>query len=350
VLTGARILLSGATGRLGRRLADEFLRSGCELVLLVRASSPETARERVRAALPSSVDLRRVTAVCGDVTQPELGLRMRERRRLRTSLDFVLHAAATTSFTSSLEIARGTNLIATHHVLAFAERAPRLSRLGHVSTAFVAGRRTGRILETDLAHDRGFQNTYQQSKYEAEQLVRSYADRLPVVVYRPSIVLDGPDAPGRSAFRYAFELVRRGLLPAVPGTAATPVDLVTERDAARAISRLLCASDRNSTYHVAGGDCAPSLGDIVGPFGVSYLSEEQFRWALAKWRHETPRLAAVYDELASFIFELAYPKIFDTSCVEIAIGRSVAEDDPLVSLLGHAEALTESASAGARGS
>ena len=333
MLADARVLLTGATGRLGRCLAQELARDGCELVLLVRASSPEAALDRVRMALGGSVDLRRVTALCGDMTQAELGLRMRERRRLRASIDLVLHAAATTSFTSPLEEARETNVAAAKNVLAFAERAARLWRIGHVSTAFVAGKRSGRILETDLEHDRGFQNTYQQSKYEAERLVRAHADRLPIVVYRPSIVLDGPDAPGRSAFRYAFELVRRGLLPAVPGSATTPVDLVTEEDAAHAITRLLFAADEGGTYHVAGGDHTPSLADIVEPFGVDFLGEDQFRWALSKWRHERPRLAPVYDELASFIFELAYPKVFDTSRVETALGGPVVRSSPLASLL-----------------
>ena len=334
MLVGARVLLTGATGRLGRCIAEQLVRGGCELVLVVRASSPDAARERIRAALPNDLDLGCVAALCGDVTEPGLGLRLRDRARLRTSVDILLHAAATTSFTSPLEIARNTNVIATRNVLAFAERATALSRVAHVSTAFVAGRRTGRILEPDLEHDCGFQNTYQQSKYEAEQLVRSYGDRLPVVVYRPSIVLDGPGASPRSAFRYAFELVRRGFLPALPGSAATPVDLVTEDDAARAIARLLLDPNGSGTYHVAGGDRAPTLGDVVGRFGVRFLEEEQFAWAVSKWRHESPRLASAYDELASFIYELAYPKIFDTSRSEAALGGAVTMEDSLASLHG----------------
>jgi nucleoside-diphosphate-sugar epimerase len=333
MLTGPRVLLTGATGRLGRCVASELARSGADLVLVVRATSSEAARDRVRAELPA-IDPRHVTAVCGDVTQSELGLGIRERSRLRTSVDVVLHAAASTSFTSSLDEVRAVNVEATRNVLAFADRAPHLWRLGHVSTAFVAGKRTGRIFESELEHDRGFQNTYQQSKHEAERFVRMHHDRLPVVVYRPSIVLDGPEAPGRSAFRYAFELVRRGLLPALPGSASTPVDLVTEGDAARAIVRLLFASDVGRTHHIAGGDRAPCLGEIVEPFGVRFLDEAQFRWELSKWRRERPRLGPVYDELASFIFELAYPKIFDTTQAEAALGGLVTTEDSLASLVG----------------
>lgn len=335
MLSGARVLLTGATGRLGRCIATELADAGCELVLVVRAPSPDAARERVAQALSPDVSLGRPTVVCGDVTEPWLGLGVRDRRRVRSIVDVIVHAAATTSFSLPLEAARSSNVTGTTNLLAFAERSPRLQRLVHVSTAFVAGRRTGRILEAELEHDRGFLNTYQQSKHEAELLVSSRRDRLPIAVFRPSVVLDGPGSiQRRSAFRFAYELVRRGLMPALPGSSATPVDLVTEGDAARAIVRLLGAPGIDGTYHVAGGDRAPRLGEIVGPFGVRYLGEEQFAWELSKWRHERPRLAPVYDELASFIYELAYPKIFDTSRCEAALGASVRSEDPVFALAG----------------
>jgi long-chain acyl-CoA synthetase len=327
----------------------ELARAGCDLALVVRAGSREAAYERVRRALGYDVSARQLTVERADVAETGLGLGARERRRLRDSVDVVLHAAATTSFTEPLESARAANVVATLNVLAFAERAPRLARLAHVSTAFVAGRRTGRVLESELEHDCGFQNTYQQSKHEAEQLLRRYG-HVPIVVFRPSIVLDGPGSlQRRSAFRFAYELVRRGLLPALPGSAATPVDLVTEDDAARAIVRLLFQPRAHGAYHVAGGERAPSLGDVVGGFGVRFVSEEQFAWELTKWRHERPRLAPVFDELESFVFELAYPKIFDTTRAEAALGHPVTAANPLVSLL-EAEPAHATARAGVPGS
>ena len=250
----------------------------------------------------------------------------------------ILHAAATTSFSLPLADARAANVEATRQVLAFAESSCRLWRLAHVSTAFVAGKRTGRVLEDELEHDHGFLNSYQQSKYEAEQLVAHRFDSLPVVVLRPSIVLDAAGSiRRRSAFRFAYELVRRGFITALPGSAETPVDLVTEGDAARTIVRLLSAPAGPGAYHVAGGDLAPTLGEIVDRYGVRYLSEEQFAWELSKWRREQPRLAPVFDELASFIFELGYPKYFDTRRCEAALGRPVRAEDPLLALTGGEE-------------
>jgi thioester reductase-like protein len=349
VLAGARVLLTGATGRLGRCIAEDLLATGCDLVLVVRAATPEAAKDRVLQAVRVSESSRQLSVVCGDVTKPWLGLDARERRRLRHSVDVILHAAATTSFSLPLAEARATNLEATRNVLAFAERSSRLWRLAHVSTAFVAGRRTGRVLESDLEHDAGFLNTYQQSKHEAERLVEGRRDSLPVVVFRPSVVLDGPGSiQRRSAFRFAYELVRRGLMPALPGSSATPVDLVTEGDAARAITQLLFAPDADGTYHVTNGDLAPTLGEIVDEFGVRYLEEEQFAWELSKWRHERPRLAPVYDELGSFIYELGYPKTFDTSRCEEALGRPVRIEDPLAALVGGEEQAARPVEVGAQ--
>jgi thioester reductase-like protein len=338
VLAGARVLLTGATGRLGRCLVEELLKTGCELAVLVRGSSHEAARDRLRQTLSPAVRVGGLCVLCGDVTLPGLGLGPRERRRLGASLDAIVHAAAATSFSLPLKEAWATNVKATRNVLALAERSPRLLRMAHVSTAFVAGRRTGLVLEDELKHGEGFLNTYQQSKHEAELLVAQRRDDMPVIVLRPSIVLEGPGSiQRRSAFRFAFELVRHGLMPALPGSAATPVDLITEGDAARAITRLLSAPQAAGTYHVAGGQRAARLGDILEAFDVRYLGEDQFAWELSKWRHERPRLGPLYDELGSFIFELAYPKIFDTSRSEAALGGPVREEDPLASLFGGEE-------------
>ena len=83
------------------------------------------------------------------------------------------------------------------------------------------------------------------------------------------------------------------------------------------------------------------------PFGVRFLEEEHFRWTMSKWRHERPRLAPVYDELASFIFELAYPKVFDTTLAEAALAGPVTVEDSLASLLGETTPTRERVRAGA---
>jgi long-chain acyl-CoA synthetase len=332
VIEGARILLTGATGMLGHCLARELVRGGAELTLVVRASSPEEARERARVAL-GDAPLDRVTTICGDVTKAGLGVRRREQAMLR-SIDVVVHSAATTSFSKPVEVARTINVEATRRVLDLA-CATAVSKVVHVSTAFVAGKRTGRILESELEHCCGFQNGYQESKYEAELLVQRYRSALPLVVLRPSIVLDTVDLEEgqQSAFRFAIELIRSGILPALPGTRTTPVDLITDVDAARALTRLVESSAPGATYHVAGGDRAPTLEQVVAPIrAIDYLEADRFAWQVAKWKRQRPTLASLYDRLDTFLYELAHPKIFDTTRAEAALGAPATTTSALVFL------------------
>jgi long-chain acyl-CoA synthetase len=250
------------------------------------------------------------------------------------SIDIVVHSAATTSFSKPVEVARTINVEATRRVLDLACGLA-VSKVVHVSTAFVAGKRTGRILESELEHDCGFQNGYQESKYEAELLVRRYRSALPLVVLRPSIILDTVDLDDgqQSAFRFAIELIRAGVLPALPGSRTTPVDLITDVDAARALARLVERSVPGAAYHVAGGDRAPTLEAVVAPIrAIDYLDADQFAWQAAKWKRQRPTLASLYDRLDTFLYELAHPKIFDTARAEAALGAPAVTTSALASL------------------
>ena len=44
------------------------------------------------------------------------------------------------------------------------------------------------ILETELRHDAGYRNFYEESKNLAEQEVDSAKDDLPVTIHRPAVV------------------------------------------------------------------------------------------------------------------------------------------------------------------
>ncbi len=69
----------------------------------------------------------------------------------------------------------------------------------HVSTAYVCGERTGRVLESELDVGQAHRNGYERSKFEAETLLAQAAAtaRVPFTVFRPSIVL--PEHPRRGA-------------------------------------------------------------------------------------------------------------------------------------------------------
>jgi long-chain acyl-CoA synthetase len=320
-----RILLTGATGSFGRYLAREFAGRGCRLVLLARGADAEQRVRRVVGALPQTTVLR------SDVAEKGLGLSRMSLRSLRT-VDAVVHAAATTEFGLPLEVSRAINVEGTRIVLDVAAGLPRLERFAYVGTAFVAGERTGRILETELAHDAGFVTTYERSKHEAEQLVRG--SDVPATIFRPSIVVERRDEPQPrpSGLRFTLALMRAGLLPALPCPRGAGVDLIGAEDAAHAIATIFLAAGASGTFHVASGDEAPGIDEVVAAAGappVRHLGREAFRAELETLRERNPRAARHYDALATFVEILSYAKIFDTSMAEAVLGGAVRRSDPL---------------------
>src|SRR5438094_8242579 len=177
--TGAPGLVGGAVLR--RMLAaDPALRA----VVLVRDAG-RWEQVSTRLALPAG----RVGAVVGDVTRPGLGLSADTRVPLAREITAVVHAAADVVFSHPLAVARAVNVAGGRHVPDVAAGWPRLRRFAHVSTAFVAGRRVGRILEGEERGDAGWVNAYEQSKHEDEWLVRASGRERGV--FRPSNIVSG---------------------------------------------------------------------------------------------------------------------------------------------------------------
>jgi nucleoside-diphosphate-sugar epimerase len=77
------------------------------------------------------------------------------------------------------------NLEGTKNVNDFVRSIKNLHRYNYVSTCYVAGKRKGRILETELEHDAGFRNFYEETKFLAEMEVERLKKDLPVTIFRP---------------------------------------------------------------------------------------------------------------------------------------------------------------------
>jgi long-chain acyl-CoA synthetase len=135
-----------------------------------------------------------------------------------------------------------------------------------VSTAYVAGTHAGPFCERDLDVGQGFNNSYEQSKFESEQLVRSCAD-LPFTIFRPSIVVGDRNSGWTAAFNVLYWPLRalaRGLFPAVPAIASAPVDVVSVDYVADGIHEL-CESSGGirQTYHLTAGANASTIAEIA---------------------------------------------------------------------------------------
>jgi thioester reductase-like protein len=242
---------------------------------LERAPDDRAARGRVDAVLENlfgpaaSRYADRVEAVAGELTAPELGMSAARLEALAQDVDAIVHCAASVSFTLPLEQARSINVEGTRRMLDFADLARERGGLrcyGHVSTAYVAGTHAGRFAEKDLDVGQGFHNTYEQTKFEAEQLVRSRPG-LPFTILRPSIVVGDRRSGWTAAFNVLYWPLRafaRGLFTEVPAIPSAPVDVVSVDFVADAIYEL-CESGGGigETYHLTAGIDASTIEEIA---------------------------------------------------------------------------------------
>jgi len=275
------IFITGATGFVGGNFAAHLLHTFPEarLTLLVRGSSSRQARERMLAHLrmidPGAAAEGiedRIEVLRGDITADHLGLTDDEYRRVAQSATHIVHCAATVEFTLPLEQARAINLGGTREVFRLAHAAResgRLSCVAYVGTAYVSGKRGGIIYEDELQAGAQFANSYEQSKFESEEYVRSEMQHLPVVIFRPSIIVGDSHTGRTTAFNVLYSplrLISRGLVPALPGSRRTPLDIVPVDFVVEAISHILFKSGQPAgrTYHLtAGRDRASSAGEVV---------------------------------------------------------------------------------------
>jgi thioester reductase-like protein len=364
------VLLTGATGFLGMELMARLLEDGDRRVwALLRAPTQADAARRMHATLASLVPdpdavAERVVPLAGDLMSPGLGLDPRRRDELAEGVGEVIHSAASVSFALPLDQARAVNVEGTRRVLelaaSVAERGDGLHRFAHVSTAYVAGTRPGLFGEEDLEVGQGFHNTYERSKWEAERLVRRYTERLPVQVFRPSIVVGDEVSGWTSSFNVIYtplQAYARGALPAVPARRSAPVDAVPVSYVARAILALADAPP-GQTWHLATGPRANTVGELIDRAG-ELLGQPRARAlppALYRrlvhpllLRRAGPSQRRWLERGEVFFPYFATRTRFDTRTSRAALlGAGVAEAPPLASYLDRLLAFAERARWGRR--
>ena len=200
------LLVTGFPGFIGTRLVRRLLADApdARVVALVEPRMAERARE-CAAGLPGGD---RVTVQPGDITDPLLGIDDATYERLVAETTEIHHLAAIYDLAVPAAIAERVNVGGTQHVLDLARRAESLERHHYVSTAYVAGWRSGRIYEAELAAGQTFKNHYEATKFAAEVLVRNALDDVPTTVYRPAIVVGDSHTGETQKFDGPYYLLR----------------------------------------------------------------------------------------------------------------------------------------------
>ena len=143
-----------------------------------------------------------------------------------------------------------------------------LSRLSHVSTAYVAGKRSGEINENDLSGEFGFSSLYEQTKYESELLINKAKHELPISVFRPSLIIGDSETGAIKTFNTIYYLLKQyltGHLRFMPVSSSFRVNIVPVDYVAQAITSLTFNEHAAGlTFHLTSPkEKAPTAKELV---------------------------------------------------------------------------------------
>lgn len=276
-----RVLLTGASGALGRAAATALLSAGVELTVLQRRPSGLACRERL-----------------GDVADADLV------RSATEGQDVVVHAAAKVDMTGPWTQFERVNIDGTRAVVD-ACRANRVPALVHVSTPAVAHR--GRALfgsGTEAAEPSRARGRYARSKAVAELLaLGADSPELAVIAIRPHLVW-GPGDPQLVA--RILDRARRRRLSLI-GSGAALIDTTYVDNAADALVAAVAAvrAEHGQAFVVSNGEprpvaeilarlcragqVAPPRGRVPFPIAAAAGSVIEKGWAVSR-RPDTPPL------------------------------------------------------------
>lgn len=335
------VLVTGATGLLGARVLQRWASYAAPPTIAVLVRDPLRWQAM---ALRMGMPLGATVVLQGDVTREGLGLTRASRTWLAECTTAAVHLAADTTFSRPLDVSRSVNRQGTRHLLEVLADCPLVTRLAHVSTAFVSGRRTGCIPESAKGAstaDIGWVNAYEQSKTEAELLVR--AARTDWVILRSSTIAcddAGGEVTQRNAVHRALRLFHDGFAAMIPGLATSALDAVPADYVADGIARIaLRAGVDGDTVHLCAGAGAMPLDELLADSytrwardplwrrrGISRPSLgdletwEMFAGAVEETGH--PRLRQVTQALSHFLPQLGLPKQFVTARADELLGAA----------------------------
>ncbi|CAG9770344.1 unnamed protein product [Ceutorhynchus assimilis] len=235
-LRGKNVLISGATGFLGKLLLEKLLRC-CKdigtIYVIIRTKKGVDTQSRTEDFLNNWVFYKlsqihpnykdKVVGISGDFDLDGLGLSDESRKILTENVNIIYHVAATVRFDEPLKRAVKINIEGSQQMIQLAKKCKKLDVLVYVSTAYsncqetlikeefypphidpyklmmIAKELPDIVLEKITPGMlQSIPNTYAYTKQIAEDLVKREAVGLPACIQRPSIVIASAKEPIRS--------------------------------------------------------------------------------------------------------------------------------------------------------
>ncbi|MBW8876875.1 MAG: NAD-dependent epimerase/dehydratase family protein [Acidobacteria bacterium] len=316
-----KVLVTGGTGFLGRRVVSE-LAPRHALRLLVRRGS---SRER----FPAGVEFAE-----GDVTDRE------SLKRAVAGCDAVVHAAALVKILAPREQFDRINVGGLENVLAAAEGAGTVTRLVYVSSFMALGPTEGGpggvLDESAEPRDRIWINDYERTKALSDRRARQAAAAgAPLDVVYPGVIYGpGELTEGNIVVRHVLDLVK-GKLPALLGKPERRWNYVFVDDVARGVALVLESPLPAGRRYVLGGenvvqsDFYATVGRITGAKIPSLRLPDAVAKAAGALQKGWAQLRGTTPQLTPDLVEVyRHDWAYDSSLAEKELGyrwRSLAE-------------------------
>ncbi|WP_040204667.1 SDR family oxidoreductase [Neobacillus jeddahensis] len=183
---------TGFPGFICNQLIREILKqndcNGTVYVLVLPSMLDKANIERLAIISELGLSEDSFKLVEGDITIQGILHGTEEQAELRKKVTHVFHLAAIYDLAVPRDIAYKVNVSGTNHVNEWVKTLVHLERYIYFSTAYVVGEREGTLFETELIRPDHFKNHYEETKFEAEVLVNSLKNQLPITIIRPGIV------------------------------------------------------------------------------------------------------------------------------------------------------------------
>ncbi|XP_078434232.1 jojoba acyl CoA reductase-related male sterility protein [Wolffia australiana] len=169
-LKGKCLLITGATGFLGKVLVEKILRVAPDvgkIYLLIQAKNEEAAVGRLKSEIIDTELFKvlreehgedfqefveqKLIPVRGNVRLAELGIPPETIDEIVGAVDIFVNSAANTTFDERYDVALDINTAGPGRLMSLARRCEKVELFVQVSTAYVNGQRRGKILEKPFA-------------------------------------------------------------------------------------------------------------------------------------------------------------------------------------------------------
>ena len=209
------VIITGATGFIGSRIALNFLLSGWKVIALGRGKNDIALKNRITNVINEIGNIKadkkifeNLTAIVINICEPDLGIDHAKINLNTGGGKILFHIAGDTSFhPGDPEKQRLINFNGTLNI--FKVFGHLVDIAVHVSTAYVSGSREGFIFENELDKGQSFRNCYEKSKFDTEVALHKYYDNssVPLVIQRPSIIINDTRTGRSSTFTHLNALV-----------------------------------------------------------------------------------------------------------------------------------------------